>query len=214
MQTKQQQRQDAKMQNLFKLNISDRDSSHFLLHYTNGRTHELAGLNEYEKEELIDRLAKSVKLAIPKQIQKLQCLYRELKIVDHKKEVLLQFTNGRTDSTAGLSFEEARQLIQELAQHEPSERLRKAVFSFAYKAGIIYGDTETDKLINRAKLNMFLRDRGTVKKDIEKQTFPELKKTLGQMAAMVTNVDAATDNKYAKQATNQLLSQLNITVKK
>lgn len=204
----------TKLTNLFKVHIPEKDRTGFLLGFTNGRVSCIEELNEYEAGELLDNLVKTVKMANKAQIQKLHCLYRDLKLTEGKKELLLTFTHGRTDSTAGLTFDEARDLIQDIAQHEPTERLRKTVFSFAYRAGIIYGESDTDKKINRAKLNMFLRERGTVKKDIEKQTLQELKRTLAQFAAMIGNNAKTANNKEAKQITNDLLTQLNLTVKK
>jgi hypothetical protein len=204
--------QPEKLKNIFMLAIPELERTAFLLDHTHNRTHEIEQLNEYEKEELLERLAKVVKMAAPNQIQKLQCLYRELRLTEHKKEILLHFTKGRTDSTAGLTFDEARDLIQDIAQHEPTEKMRKAIFSLAYQAGIIYGESDTDKKINRAKLNIFLRERGTVKKDIEKQTLTELKNTYAQCAAIVKSHTKTADNKQAKQLTDQLLNELNITI--
>ena len=205
------QKDVIKLTHMLKVAIQEQDRVSFLLSYTNQRAGSIEQINSYEAEELLANLSKTVKMASADQIKKLQCLYRELNIVEQKKEILLNFTNSRTDSTAGLTFDEARDLIQEIAQHEPSERLRKSVFSFAYMAGIIYGETDADKKINRAKLNMFLREKGTVKKDIEKQTMPELKKTLAQFAAMQGHNTKAADNRAAKKITNQLLTELNIT---
>ena len=48
------------------------------------------------------------------------------------------------------------------------------------------------------------------KKDIEKQTLPELKKTMAQMAALVANNQKTDDNRHAKALTDNLLSELNI----
>ena len=203
-----------RLTHMFKAAIPEKDRVSFLMGYTNGRTGSIEELNRYEQGDLLDNLLKTVKMINTAQIQKLQCLYRELNIIEQKKDILLHFTNNRTDSTAGLTMDEARDLIQDLAQHEPTERLRKMIFSYAYRANIIYGESDTDKKINRAKLNMFLRDRGTVKKDIEKQTLPELKQTMRQFAAMVSNNKKTNDNKQAAKLTDNLLSELNITTKK
>lgn len=208
------QKELTRLNNLFKAAIPERDMVGLLLGFTNRRTGTIEGLNAYEAEELLAKLEKLVKMATAKQIQKLQCLYRELGLVEQKKDLLLTFTHGRTDSTAGLTFDEARDLIQDIGQHEPAQRIRKMIFSFAYRAGIIYGETETDKKINQAKLNMFLRDRGTVKKDLEKQTMPELKKTLAQFAAVVKNTQKSTDNKEAANLTKELLTELNLLTTK
>ncbi len=202
-----------KLSHIFKVAVREQDRVNCLLRFTGGRAEAIEALNQYEAGELMDDLLKTVKMANVGQIQKLQILYRDLKLVEQKKEILLNYTHNRTDSTAGLTFDEARDLIQDLATHEPNERMRKMVFSFAYRAGIIWGESDTDKKINRAKLNIFLRERGTVKKDIEKQTLEELKKSLAQFSAMVGNNQKTKDNKEAKKMTNELLTKLNLTVK-
>lgn len=206
--------QTERLNSLLKISFSDKDRAAFLLAYTNNRTHEVTELKHNEAEELLQTLKKSVKMATPEQIKKLQWLYRELKLTEHKKELLLHFTDGRTDSTAGLTMNEARDLIQDLAQHEPTERLRKAIFSFARKSGMLYGETEVDKKINLAKLNMFLRERGAVKKDIERQTLDELKMTLAQFAAMIANNHKTAINKAAQASTHELLKELGMNVQK
>jgi hypothetical protein len=203
----------ARLENMLKAAIPEHSRVNFLLSYTNQRVSSMEALNSYEAADMLDSLLKMVKLANAAQIQKLQCLYRELKIVEQKKEILLNWTKGRTDSTAGLTMDEARDLIQSLAQHEPTERLRKMIFSFGYRCGLLYGESPEDKQINRAKLNMFLRERGAVKKDIEKQTLEELKKTMGQFAAMRNNNEKNANNKDAKKVTNELLNELNLSVK-
>jgi hypothetical protein len=145
------------------------------------------------------------------QIQKLHCLYRNLNI-GNKEEMLLHITNGRTDSTAGLTKYEATRLITTLVGDGEAEKLRKTIFSLAYDAGIIYGDTEIDKKLNRAKLDMFLVERGTVKKNINTMAVFELKQVIRQFKAIVKSNAATKDNKQAKAATDALLNELNITI--
>jgi len=199
----------VRLEHMLKAAIPEQNRVSFILSYTNQRASSIEALNSYEAADMLESLLKSVKMANAAQIQKLQCLYRELNIVEQKKEIIGNWTKGRTESTAGLTMDEARDLIQELAQHEPTERLRKMIFSFGYRCGMLYGETPADKQINRAKLNLFLRERGAVKKDIEKQTLEELKRTMQQMAAMVSN----NDKNAAKKLTDDLLTELNLTTK-
>jgi hypothetical protein len=66
---------------------------------------------------------------------------------------------------------------------------RKSVYATIYKIarimGIIYGDTQDDFEMNKAKLNKFCRERGTVKKNLTEMTISELNKTHRQFEAMV-----------------------------
>lgn len=144
------------------------------------------------------------------QKQKLHCLYRNLGI--DSKELLSKYTHGRTDSTSGLSKQEATALISNLTNDEALQKKRTIIFHLAYNAGIIYGDTELDKKLNRVKLNLFLKEKGTVKKDLEKMDYSELNKTHRQLKAMIKHVNESRDNKSAKAATSKLLNELNITV--
>jgi len=144
------------------------------------------------------------------QIQKLHCLYRNLGI--DSKGLLSQFTHGRTDSTAGLTKHEASRLITTLSNDKSGERKRKVIFSLAYTAGIIYGDTEIDKKLNAVKLNLFLKERGAVKKDLNNMNYDELNKTHRQLKAIIANNATCKDNKAAKAATDILLNELNIAV--
>jgi len=147
------------------------------------------------------------------QIKKLQFLYRELGLTDSKKEMLLEYTNGRTDSTAKLTMDEARDLIQQLSAQDPAAKERKTIWHLAYLAGIIYGDTIEDLKMNEAKLNMFLRTKGTVKKDLPKMKLEELKKVHRQFEGIIRNNKKTKENKVAQEVTTRLLTELNIPVK-
>lgn len=147
------------------------------------------------------------------QLSKLHCMLSQLGMLDNKKELIRHFTNGRTESSRDLTIDEARDLIGQLCANDPRQRHVKAIWSLAYSAGIIYGDSVDDNNMNAAKLNLFLRSRGTVKKDLSKMTLEEVKKVHRQFEGIVSNNQKSSNNKQAKQATAALLSELNITVK-
>lgn len=152
-----------------------------------------------------------MKVSLP-QIQKIHVLLNQLGIADMKREIVFQLTDGRTTSTKELLMDEARQLITNLAEYDPGERLKGLIFSLAYKAGIIYGHTDEDRRMNTAKLNSFLKDRGAVKKALNEMTYDDLVKTQRQFEAIVKHVQASADNKQATQAINNLLLEINIPV--
>jgi len=146
------------------------------------------------------------------QLQKIHVLLRNNGLIDDKKELVAQLTNGRTESTRFLTKAEATFFIQRLCDIDPLEKQKKSVIHLAYVAGIIYGDTPEDYQINKAKLDMFLKERGTVKKELAKMTYAELMKVHRQFEAMTKNIQKTSDNKAAKAATDKLLSELNLTV--
>lgn len=144
------------------------------------------------------------------QIKKIHTLLNNIGALDDKKEIIMAFTGGRTESTKELSLFEARDLIQQLSHNDPREKHRKAVVYLAYKAGIIYGNTKEDYQMNRVKLNMFLKERGAIKKDLEKMDLLELKQTHKQFEAIIRNNNKSKDNKDAKRLADALLNELGI----
>ena len=141
------------------------------------------------------------------QLKKLHVLLSQLGLMDEKKEMVKHVTNSRTESSRELTIHEAGVLITALAGNDGCERMRKKVIALAYEANIIYGNTPEDKQMNAAKLNKFLLERGTVKKNLPKLTHGELVKTITQFQQIIKHQG---EGKAAK-ATNALLKELNIT---
>lgn len=150
-----------------------------------------------------------MKTATIPQIQKIHFLLRNLGITDQKAEIVYSLSNGRTNSTKLLSIDEARTLISRLAEYDPKERQKSLIFSLAYQAGIIYGNTPDDKKMNAAKLNMFLKERGAIKKELNTMSYDELTKTHRQFEAIVKSTNNSKDNKQATKLVTSLLDELN-----
>lgn len=149
-----------------------------------------------------------MKAITPAQLTKLHVLLRQRSIdEDEKRATISLITEGRTASSRALTMVEARAWIEHLEGSDPRQPLRAKAFALAYKAGIIWGDSEEDRKMNAAKINLFLRAKGAVKKNLEAQTFPELRKTLGQLAMILKH----NEESAAKKATDALLSELGIT---
>jgi hypothetical protein len=154
-----------------------------------------------------------MQFATKPQIAKIHVLLNSIGLIDNKAQIVYDLTCGRTDSTKKLTIDEARRLITSLAAYDPKERQKGMIFSLAYQAGIIWGDTPDDKKINAVKLNMFLTERGTVKKELNQMTRDELVKTHRQLEAIVKNNAKSMDRKAADSGVKNLLNELNITVK-
>jgi hypothetical protein len=148
----------------------------------------------------------------PAQLKKLHYLLNRLGWMDEKKTIISQITSGRTQSSRELSFEEGKELLKQLSEYDPAERMKSLIFSLAYRANIIYGSTGLDKKLNAVKLNQFLKERGAVKKDLNAMDYPELIKTHKQFEAIVKNVARAADNKQASKLVAGLIGELNINV--
>jgi hypothetical protein len=144
------------------------------------------------------------------QIAKLHVLLNNLGIAEQKAEIVYNITDGRTESSKELTIDEARRLIINLAEYDPNERLKSLIFSLAYQAGIIYGSTADDKKMNAAKLNLFLKERGAVKLELNQMHYKELVKVHRQFEAIVKNTKKANDNREAASVVKHLLNELNI----
>lgn len=122
------------------------------------------------------------------QITKIHTLLSKQGLMDEKKTLIHSVSNGRTDSTKELTLDEARQLISLLLGAKDDTDKRKEMFriiySLAWKMDIIYGDTDDDYHMNVAKLNVFCRERGTVKKNLTVQSLVEMRRTRRQFEAM------------------------------
>ena len=130
------------------------------------------------------------------QIKKIHVLLNQKDLMDQKQVIVNAFSDGRTTSTKDLTCNEARQLIDKLQEHTPlsdaeaqeirekARNLFRAIYGIAWKMDIIYGETDDDYHMNVAKLNMFCRQRGTVKKNLSDMNMEEMKKTHRQFEAM------------------------------
>ncbi len=127
-----------------------------------------------------------------------------------KAKIVSAYSGGRTTSAKELYIDEARDLIGKLANYDPLEKQKRLIFSLGYKAGIIYGDTAEDKKLNPVKLNLFIKERGAVKKPLNEMTLDELKKVHRQFEGIVRNNKKTKLNKEADKAVNELLNELKL----
>ena len=155
-----------------------------------------------------------MKPASKPQLSKIHVLLNKLGLTDQKAEIMYNFSNGRTQSSKELTADEARRLISSLCEYDPQERLKSLIFSLGYQSGILYGSTSTDKKINVAKLNLFLKERGAVKKELNAMNYTELIRTHRQFEAIVKSVQNSQDNKQAEQAVKQLLDELDFSIER
>jgi len=123
------------------------------------------------------------------QIKKIHVLLQQKGLIEDKTTLIGAYSDGRTESTKELTLQEAQNLISFLLAENAEVTIRctkvfRAIYNLAWEMGIIYGETEDDYQMNRAKLNMFCRQRGTVKKNISEMNLPEMQKTKRQFEAM------------------------------
>ena len=127
------------------------------------------------------------------QIAKIHVLLQQQGLMDEKASIVYSVSNGRTESTKELTCHEGRQMIGMLATEQDNteadkrKAIFKAIYGLAWHMGIIYGNTKEDYHMNLAKLNVFCRQRGTVKKNLTEQNLIEMCRTHRQFEAMSRN---------------------------
>lgn len=135
------------------------------------------------------------KLVTPQQIKALQIQLRQMGLDAEERHAFINnYTNGRTNSTAALTMDEARALLNNLAK-ESTERTRKAarnivrqIFALSFQVSFLNkgfsNDTKEDFEMNKAKLNAFCRNRTKIRKNITDMTLDELKDVKLQLEAL------------------------------
>jgi hypothetical protein len=136
----------------------------------------------------------------PQQIKALHAQFRRMGFNDEDRHGFIsQFTEGRTDSTAGLTKEEAGLLLTRLNREE-TDRLRKEarslvkqIFSLSFRISFLNkdfpNDTPEDFEMNKAKINVFCRNRSKFRKPITEMTLEELKEVKRQFEALARKED-------------------------
>lgn len=147
-----------------------------------------------------------MKMITNQQLKKIHVMLNQLSLMEHKATIVSSITYGRTTSSKEMNIHEAKHLIEQLSTSDADCRMRRKIFALAYEAGIIYGETLEDKKMNSIKLDKFLKERGTVKKELNQLSHEELIKTVNQFMQIVKHKELSQANK----ATASLLTELNI----
>lgn len=145
------------------------------------------------------------------QLKKLNFLISKLNLQEEKAALINSTSRNRTQSSKELTKAEAAFLIGKLDEvlnqnNKTNEPMIRKIFALAYDAEIIYGNTIEDKKMNTAKLNLFIKERGTVKKELKQMNSSELLKTINQFKKIVKH---HLESK-AKKATDNLMKELSI----
>lgn len=131
----------------------------------------------------------------PQQIKALQAQFYKMGFSEEDRHGFIsQFTSGRTNSTAGLTKEEAALLLsrfnKESADHVRKEAraLVKQIFSLSFRISCLNrnytNDTPEDFEMNKAKINQFCRTRSKFRKNLTEMSLAELKEVKRQFEAM------------------------------
>lgn len=131
----------------------------------------------------------------PQQIKALQAQFYKMGFSEEDRHGFIsQFTSGRTNSTAGLTKEEAALLLSRFNK-ESADRVRKEaralvkqIFSLSFRISCLNrnytNETPEDFEMNKAKINQFCRTRSKFRKNLTEMSLKELKEVKRQFEAM------------------------------
>lgn len=131
----------------------------------------------------------------PQQVKALHAQFRKIGFDDDDRHGFIsQFTEGRTDSTAGLTKEEAGLLLTRFNReeadriHREARKVVKQIFSLSFHISCLNknytNETEADFEMNKAKINQFCRTRSKFRKPLTEMSLEELKEVKRQFEAM------------------------------
>lgn len=125
------------------------------------------------------------------QVMAVHAILNKYGLLEYKHDYIMELTGGRTDSVKELTYDEAARFFSRFngtpapsIDDKRKKAVLKAIWNIAWMMGIIYGESPEDHEMNKAKLNQFCRERGTVKKNLTAMNLFELQKTHRQFEAM------------------------------
>lgn len=131
----------------------------------------------------------------PQQIKALQAQFHKMGFSEEDRHGFIsQFTSGRTDSTSGLTKEEAALLLSRFNKEsadcvrKEARALVKQIFSLSFRISCLNrnytNETPEDFEMNKAKINQFCRTRSKFRKNLTEMSLAELKEVKRQFEAM------------------------------
>jgi len=116
-----------------------------------------------------------------KQLKIMHFLLNNNKLMEYKRDLVLEYSGGRCESSKQLTEQEAQNLINHLNEHDPSDKMRKKIISICYQIGMIYGDSPEDRKMNQVKVYAFIQKIGYLKKPFNSYSRAELTKLIYQV---------------------------------
>lgn len=134
----------------------------------------------------------------PASVQQLKALHATFRAMGYddadRHDFIARFTDGRTESTRGLTADEARLLLDRLnadrREHDRKEsrKVLRCIYSLSLQISFLNkdytDDTDEERRMNFAKINRFCLDRSKPRKPITRMTLAELKEVKKQLEAI------------------------------
>lgn len=146
------------------------------------------------------------KIISPQQMKALHATFHRIGMdADARHDCISAFTDGRTQSSKELSFDEARRLLASLNEDQveiarkEAKKLVKAIFGLSFQISFLNkgfaNDTQEEFEMNKAKLNMFARNKSASHKNVTEMYLSELKAFKKQLEAIAHNENNKSKNK-------------------
>jgi hypothetical protein len=120
-------------------------------------------------------------LITPSQLKIIHTLFNKIGNAPHKKDIIAGFTNGRSESSKDLYFDEATDLIKYLKNFDneaiSAERMRRNIISMAHELNWKLPDTGK---IDMKRVNGWCEKFGYQHKPLNNYTYEELPKLVTQ----------------------------------
>lgn len=131
----------------------------------------------------------------PGQLKALHATFHRIGMdADARHDCISAFTDGRTQSSRELSFDEARRLLESLNEdqvekaRQEAKSLVKAIFCLSFQISFLNkgyaNDTQEEFQMNIAKLNVFARNKSASRKNVSEMYLSELKAFKKQLEAV------------------------------
>ena len=137
----------------------------------------------------------------PQQMKALHATFHRIGMDDDARhDCISSFTDGRTQSSKELSFDEARRLLASLNEdqaekaREEAKKLVKAIFCLSFQISFL-NKTQEEFQMNIAKLNVFARSKSASRKNVSEMYPSELKAFKKQLEAIAYNENNKSKNK-------------------
>lgn len=132
----------------------------------------------------------------PQQLKALHAKFRNLGMDEEaRRSCIYSLTGGRTDSLKDISFSEARHLFSfldgdmEKKRKEAAKNLLRGIFALSFQISFLNkdynNDTPEEFEMNKAKLNVFARNRSKARCNVTEMTLEELKSFKKQLEKIV-----------------------------
>lgn len=142
----------------------------------------------------------------PAQMKALHATFRSKGFDEEERhDFISQFTIGRVSNTKELTFDEARLMLSRLngdkkqPNREEQLNLVKSIYHLSMRISFLNKDFPSDNLadfeMNKAKINIFCRNRTKYHKNLTLMSVPELKGVKKQLEAIVYKEEQERNNK-------------------